>query len=283
MPSKSTKAQASTLGASKTATREESPVPEANASKVAIDTNTLQAFRDIVKEVIKEENDSLREEIIRAVPPINTTLEEYGGKLRNHDQGLTELDTRLVAMEANYQELKDGYEKLQRKTDDLENSARRYNLRVLGVPEGLEQGNPTRFMAALLQEVFGGGLEKPPMLDRAHRAPAPKPPQGGRPRPFIVCFHYYREKELIQSLAREKSRLDFRDGQLLIFPDFSADLTRRRTAFNEVKEILRKQEGVRYGLLYPARMRISFRGETKVFNSPEDVKGFIDSRFGKDK
>ncbi|KAK7939614.1 hypothetical protein WMY93_002940 [Mugilogobius chulae] len=90
------------------------------------------------------------------------------------------------------------------------------------------------------------------------------------------------EKERIQRVAREKGRLEFRGKQLLIFPDYSADLARRRAAFSEVKATLRKQEGVRYGLLYPARLRVSVDGETKVFDTPKSVKDFIDFRFGKD-
>ncbi|KAK7925956.1 hypothetical protein WMY93_008266 [Mugilogobius chulae] len=261
MPPKAAKTLASIPEASKT-----TQANTQEASCKTIDTSTLQAFRDIVKEVIQEENDSLREEIKRAIAPINIVLDEYNEKLRSHENELGELDTRMVTMEANYKELSNRYEKLLRKTDDMENRTRRCNLRILGVPEGLEQGNPTKFVAGLLYEVLGGGpngLEKPPVLDRAHRALGPLPPEGGRPRPFIVCAHYYQEKERIQRVAREKGRLEFRGKQLLIFLDYSADLARRRAAFSEVKATLRKQEGVRYGLLYPARLRVSVDGENK--------------------
>ncbi|KAK7930433.1 hypothetical protein WMY93_006828 [Mugilogobius chulae] len=189
------------------------------------------------KEVIQEENDSLREEIKRAIAPINIVLDEYNEKLRSHENELGELDTRMVTMEANYKELSNRYEKLLRKTDDMENRTRRCNLRILGVPEGLEQGNPTKFVAGLLYEILGGGpngLEKPPVLDRAHRALGPLPPEGGRPRPFIVCAHYYQEKERIQRLAREKGRLEFRGKQLLIFPDYNEKL---RSHENELGEL----------------------------------------------
>lgn len=251
-------------------------------SKTAIDASTLHAFRDIVKEVIQEENDSLREEIKRAISPIKIALDECNDKLRDHEEGLNSLDTRMATMESRYAELSDQYKKLLLKTDDLENRGRRCNIRILGVPEGTEQGNPTKFVADLLHGVLGGpgGLEKPPVLERAHRAAAPVPPVGGRPRPFIARIHHYQEKERIQRLAREKVRLEFQGKQIFIFPDYSADLSRRRAAFNEVKGALKKKEGVRYGLLYPARLRVSFNGDTRVFDSPAAVKDFIDSKFG---
>lgn len=254
------------------------------ASKGAIDASTLQAFRDIVKEVIKEEADSLREEIRRSVDTISLGLDECKEKIREHEDELNNQDARLIAMETRYAELSSKHDKLLVKVDDLENRGRRCNLRLLGIPEGLEQGNPTKFVAGLLHEILGGpnGLEKPPLLDRAHRAAAPVPADGGRPRPFIICVHYFHEKELIQRFAREKGRLEFRGKQVFIFPDYSADLNRRRAAFNEVKKMLR-EKGVRYRLFYPARLQISFNGSTKVFDSPKDAKDFTIAKLGSNK
>ena len=54
----------------------------------------LQAFWDIVNEVIQEENSGFREEISL----IKTALDEYTDKLRQHE-GLNDLDTCLEAME----------------------------------------------------------------------------------------------------------------------------------------------------------------------------------------
>ncbi|KAM9391607.1 serine/threonine-protein kinase/endoribonuclease IRE1-like [Pholidichthys leucotaenia] len=124
----------------------------AAANKIATDTSTLQAFRDIVKEVFKEEVDSLREEIKRSIDSIITGLEEWKEKIREHEDELNSQDARMVIMETRYTELSNEYDKLQLKVDELENRGRRCNLRLVGVPEGLEQGNPTRFIAGLLHE-----------------------------------------------------------------------------------------------------------------------------------
>lgn len=103
-----------------------------------------------------------------------------------------------MAMETRHAEISNEYEKLLLKVDDLEN--RRCNLCLLGIPEGLEKGNPTKFIAGLLHEILGdlNGLEKTLVLE----------------------FH---EKELIR-LAREKGRLEFWGKQIFIFPDRSEQM-----------------------------------------------------------
>uniref|UniRef100_A0A3B5M020 L1 transposable element RRM domain-containing protein n=1 Tax=Xiphophorus couchianus TaxID=32473 RepID=A0A3B5M020_9TELE len=243
--------------------------PEA-ASKAAIDQAMLLTFRDIVKEVIREENENLRgeikEEITKAVSPIQADVDKFTKKFGDYEEGLENLDKRLEVVETCYADLNNQYHKLLAKTDDLENRGRRCNLRILGIPEGMEQGNPTRFIADLLFNILGGpdGLEKAPLLDRAHRVAAPVPPKGKRSQAFIVRIHYYQEKERIQQLARRKGKLEFRGEQIIIFPDYSIDLSRH---------------GVRYGLIYPAHFRISMNGETKMFDSPESAKTFIESKF----
>ncbi|KAJ4939803.1 hypothetical protein JOQ06_029239 [Pogonophryne albipinna] len=158
-----------------------------------------------LKAVQAKENNGLREEIKRAISPLKIALDECHDKLRAHEEGLNSFDARLQAMETRYANLNSDYKKLQEKTDDLENRGRRCNLRIIGVPEGLSPDSYTR------------------------------------PRPFILRVHYFQEKERIQRLARQKGRLEFQGKQILIFPDYSADLSRRRAAFSEVKELLRKE------------------------------------------
>uniref|UniRef100_A0A3P8RW43 Uncharacterized protein n=1 Tax=Amphiprion percula TaxID=161767 RepID=A0A3P8RW43_AMPPE len=116
---------------------EASRATAAAANKVAINASTLQTFRDIVREVIKEENDNLRDEIKRCIDPISTGLIECREKLGEHENELNNQDARLVTMEASYTELHNKYDKLLLKVDDLENRSRRCNLLILHQARGL--------------------------------------------------------------------------------------------------------------------------------------------------
>lgn len=61
-------------------------------------------------------------------------------------------------------------------------------------------------------------------------------------------------------------------------PRLQRGFEQQRVAFNEVKGLLRKEEGVQYGLLYPACQRISFNGQVTVFESPQTAKDFIQTK-----
>ncbi|KAJ3609223.1 hypothetical protein NHX12_023747 [Muraenolepis orangiensis] len=216
----------------------------ANAGN-AVDENLLKAIRNIVQSVIHEENNALREEIRPAVSPLKAALETCEGTLQEHEEGLNCLDSRLEAMEKQYDQLYDNYKILQAKTDDLENRGRRCNIRILHVKEGLESGNPTTFVANLLTEILGD-----PAVYNLHRLWIERDQRTG-----------------VAGLSSHDSTTSRRRS--------SAGLSKRRAEFIEVKKLLRGKEGVRYGLVYPARLRVSFQGEENMFDTPQAVKDFI--------
>ncbi|KAL7846627.1 hypothetical protein SRHO_G00216070 [Serrasalmus rhombeus] len=141
--------------------------------------------------------------------------------------------------------------------DDLENRSRRCNLRIVGIPEGLESTDPIGFVTGLLTELFGCSLcQSQPIIERAHRlcrSTIAGGNTGGKPRVMIVLFHSFQDKEWVMRKSRDE--LVYKGNRLGFFPDYSTELSRRRAAFQPVKAIL-FQRGVRFTLLYPARLRV---------------------------
>ncbi|KAJ4946827.1 hypothetical protein JOQ06_008870 [Pogonophryne albipinna] len=194
--------------------------------------NMLEDIRRIVREVIQDEVSSLKTDIQLAIAPVRAELDECKTQIADHEVGLNTLAARIDTLEARSTQLAKDNAKLQLKTDDLENRGRRCNLRIVGIPEGVEQGNPTTLISNMLHELFAG-LEKAPVLDRAHRVPASRPKDGERPRSFLCKVHLFQVKEEILKLSRQKGKLVLGGTQMFIFPDYSADLDKRRAAYNE--------------------------------------------------
>lgn len=94
---------------------------------------------------------------------------------------------------------------LQQKQDDLENCMRRNNLRFIGLPEGTEGNNPATFPEDLLittyrQEAFSRSF----VVERAHRMPAKKLPQGTPPRLLIAEFLNYKDRDRYPPLSQRE-------------------------------------------------------------------------------
>ena len=179
-----------------------------------------------------------------SLTPIRTSLETINAALDSHNQMITTIENTLSTQSDEIAELTTRLDHLEKanaaltsKAEDLENRSRRQNIRIVGLPEGLEGGSPSEFISKLLRSVVGNDVfPTPPELDRAHRAPAPKPALGQRPRAIIARFHRYQDKERVLRWARsQKEGIKFDGNRILFFPDMSAGLAKQRATFKNIK------------------------------------------------
>ncbi len=222
--------------------------------------------------------ESFRNESRTSIGTLQSTLDSYASRLTDVESSLQDINGRVAELEAKYEALSKSNAMLVSRAEDLESRSRRSNLRVLGVPENTEGPQPTSFMSNFFSELLGidnsGAL---PLLDIAHRSLAPRPKPGAPARPMIVKVHHFQVKQRILRLAREKAPLMFRGQQVRIFPDFTVDVAKQRAAFSSIKQKLRAAE-VRYGLLFPARLQLTFNGEKHIFNTPGAAEKFYEEK-----
>lgn len=213
-----------------------------------------------------------------SVDALRATVNEFNGRLAATESLAGDNFERITGTEKLVKTLEAQNKSLQDRLDDLENRARRVNLRIINVPEGSEKGrDPIEFISDLLVENLGAGVfPKPPELERAHRSLAPRPGPGGRPRPFVICFHRFQEREKVLRWARQ-NELKYQDTTLRVYPDVSAITAKKRAAFNRIKQAL-YQKGVKFRLLFPARLQVTHEEETFTFESPEAAQAFYNER-----
>lgn len=232
----------------------------------------------------------LKTELAGALSPVNATLEQvksyyeaHDERLREVEDGLNDYSDRLVNVEASMDALRKDNLFLKEKVDDLENRSRRSNLRVVGIPEKLEGSDPIKFMTAFFEEVLGKEFfTNPPVLSRAHRVgPSPFNDAKAKPRVFLVLFHFFQDKHRILRFSRQKRELFFRGHRVFFHEDFSVELGKKRAAFKHVKSLF-YGKGVRFGLLYPARLRVTHEGKTHFFDTPKEACEFYDSHWGEE-
>ncbi|KAM7388786.1 hypothetical protein PAMP_024936 [Pampus punctatissimus] len=191
---------------------------------------------------------------LASLEEIRRTTTSVEGKLSLLISRVVEVEKRVEWLEDSDKELKASLEasplatkaeleSLSDKLEDMENRNRRNNLRFVGVQEGKESGDMTVFMQKLLTSIFGWDeTAQPPEIDRAHRAPTPRPSSGERPRTILVRFPRSANRELILRTARNKYELIWEGNRIMIFPDFSRVTQLKRDKFRECKKIISNYE-----------------------------------------
>lgn len=205
--------------------------------------------------------------------PIRRDMDRFRDRVTEAERRVSEIEDTQRDHHAYIQALKLKVKHLENRAEDAENRNRRSNLRILGLPEGAEGADPVTFMEGLLPTLLPRATFSPHFsIERAHRMPVTRGPPGAPPRTFKFKLLYYRDRDTILRAARLQGELKFGDATLLIFPDYSVETQRRRKSFDQVRAMLR-QKGVKYSMLFPARLRVQdgervqffTRGESTIF------------------
>uniref|UniRef100_A0A672IKM2 L1 transposable element RRM domain-containing protein n=1 Tax=Salarias fasciatus TaxID=181472 RepID=A0A672IKM2_SALFA len=211
---------------------------------------------------IKSELLAFKTELSGSIFSVQTEVAELKNTVTEMERSLSTCTDDIVSLQNKVERLSKDYKTLEDKCEDLESRARRQNIRIIGVPEDASVFQSPTGVAKLLKEAFQ--LDKEPLVDRAHRSLMPKPKPGDRPRAIVAKLHYFTDCSDILKKARELQRINIHNMTISVFPDHTTKTARARAAFNDVRRQLREIEGVRYGLLHPARLRITYGG-TQIF------------------
>lgn len=257
--------------------------PETAALKLELLASLRKDIADIFKKELKEtvgdalttiklDLQAVKTQLANDKAATDATIATLKGTVGEMEHALSGCTDDIAEMKTTIEYLTANVAKLENKCEDLESRSRRNNVRIIGVPEGPDSCT-TAAVAALLKEAFDLGKE--PLLDRSHRTLQPRPKPGERPRPIVCRFHYYSDCVDILRRARELRQIKVADMTISVFPDFTAKIARARAAFNEVRQLLRGIDGARYGLVHPARLRITYNGVEKDFISAEKAKDYV--------
>ncbi len=160
---------------------------------------------------------------------------------------------------------------------DMEDRCRRNNVRLVGLPEGMEGPDTASFLRANLSKWIPSLRGRDIEIDRAHRVY-----DGGRgsDRPRTLIFRVLRWHDRSDILKGARQAYPVKCAQnnvtLLFFPDFSPATAIRRKAFGPV---LKKMTalGLQPFLIYPAVIKLRHKGEQRSFDSPQKAEDFISS------
>lgn len=208
---------------------------------------------------------------------LDTKLIEVLEQLSSQTNRLQEAEQRISNLEDDLEKAKQQIDCrdreimiLSEKVDDLENSSRRNNLRINGIPESTKGTQLECFLTKQPPEALGLKDISPLIIERFHRI-GPEKSSDNRPRPVIIKLLNYSDKmKKILAAYRKQDNFTCQQIKLLIFQDFSALVAAKRRTFAPVCKML-LESGCKFSLLYPAKLRVIENGKLRFFEKPEDA------------
>ena len=157
---------------------------------------------------------------------------------------------------------------------DLWDNIKRANLRIIGIPEGVEKD---KGMENIFEEIITGNF--PNLKDtgfkiqEAQRAPNKLNPNRPTPRHIIIKMAKVSDKERILKAAREKQNVTYKGTPIRISADFSTETLQARREWQEIFKVL-KGKNMQSRILYPARISFKMEGEIKIFSNKQKQKEY---------
>ncbi len=234
------------------------------------------AVRDAMDSVLIPALRELREDIQATNMSVKELREEFEAIVTKTKQTRDRVDSVQAAAREDKRtvtDLKDQLERLTEKMTDMEDRSRRNNVRLVGLPEGMEGPDAASFLRANLSKWIPSMRGRDIEIDRAHRVY-----DGGRgsDRPRTLIFRVLRWHDRSDILKGARQAYPVKCAQnnvtLLFFPDFSPATAIRRKAFGPV---LKKMTAL--GLIDPAVIKLRHKGEQRSYDSPQKAEDFISS------
>lgn len=206
-------------------------------------------------------------------------LDKMRKDMESHDARIGEIEERMLNVEdeqtyyqVRIQTLETNINILADKVDDLENRSRRSNIRIVGIQETVKMAELNRICTLDIPRALG--IDKECIVERSHRLGAVQADRQG-PRQVITKYLNYSNKTAILQKFRANRELQKGGQDLLIFADYSPDLSKRRKNFSKVCTQLYQRQ-IKLSLAYLATLYISLQdGGQRIFYDHNKAESYI--------
>ena len=244
---------------------------------------------DLMRNIIREEHQAelpalrtmIREEVGTAIENIRPQLKAVEDavtsckvKLGEVEDAVSKVDERVSDLEVSNNTLQEENVKLRDQVERLEKFSRRFNVRVVGLKNGIEKGNPTAFMTDFFKESFQGmDLPCEPLVEIAHRVGAEKN-KGNRT--MIARMQRLQVKQAVIQISKQNGAINFQGMKVRIYADETAEENKRRSLFKDIRKKLFDAK-IKNGFRQPSQLLVTFNGETTSFTTPEEAQTYYET------
>ncbi len=212
--------------------------------------------------------DSMREEFSSRFDGVMTVIESTRKEISDCNERVSQVELRIskaeddvASLQIKLQTLESKHKTLEDKVLNLESRSRRNNLRLVGLPEGVEGLNNTALQSLVVLE----------RVDRIGPLRDNKTPLRTR----IMKFLNYKDKVAVTEAAQTKREIKYKDQQVQFYTDLAAGIQQLRKQFDPVRKELCNL-GIHHGVIHPARVLVTHEGRSRTFKTPQEAQEFIE-------
>ena len=275
-----------TMGRTSTRTATAPPRPLTGEIKEQSTTTTamdLPAAREDKLDQILAAIATSREVLEQQIAGVSSSLsllrddhKKLADKVQHHEKEIAQIHPSVKQLTEQIQDLTARMRQVEGRAEDAEGRSRRNNLRVVGLPEGIEGRDPIQYAETWLKVIASENALTPHFsVERAHRIPGRRPPPGSAPRPMLIKLLHFRDRDIILRSCRASGPIKIENSSVMIFPDYTAAVQQQRATFLGVKRRLREL-GYKYALLFPAKLRVQALGRTFFFEDPKETWDWLE-------
>ncbi|XP_072322282.1 uncharacterized protein [Scyliorhinus torazame] len=208
-----------------------------------------QEFLKRCVEVLKKE---VLAPMLLAIEGLKETQKTQAVELRVVNEKVNTNEDEILGLAVKMEAHKAVHRRWTERIEILENRSRRNNLRILGLPEGVEGADAGAYVSTMLHSLMGAEASPTPLeLEGAHRVLARRPKADEPPRAIVARFHCFADKESVLRWAKKVRSSRWENAMIRVYQDWSMEVAKRRAGFNRAKALLHKKR-VRFGMVQPA-------------------------------
>uniref|UniRef100_A0A667Z7E4 L1 transposable element RRM domain-containing protein n=1 Tax=Myripristis murdjan TaxID=586833 RepID=A0A667Z7E4_9TELE len=222
---------------------------------------------------LKSEFQGLKSEVANNTKAMRAEVDHLKADIQDVKDGLSTWSDEVTSLQATVSSLKNQMTALKDRCEDMEGRMRRNNIRIAGIEEHPNSSSP-KAVAKCIREILQ--LDRDVKVERSHRVLTTRN-LGDREKPRVIIAKLHHDEDAVEILwkARDRAPLSYNGHRIAIFPDYTASVAKARAAFMDVRRALRGRKGICYGLLYPARLRITHQDEDKEFVDPQKAMDYV--------
>uniref|UniRef100_A0A9L0TNM8 LINE-1 retrotransposable element ORF1 protein n=1 Tax=Equus caballus TaxID=9796 RepID=A0A9L0TNM8_HORSE len=212
-----------------------------------------------------------REEIKQNMDSLNTQVDII-------EERISIIEDRCVEMLRTEEERELRLKRNEESLQEIANSLRKCNIRIIGIQEGEEKENGAEsvFKEIIAENFPNRGKEREICEEEASRSPRYVNVKRPIARPIVVKLAKMNDKERTVRAARQK-KTTYTGTPIRLSADFSAETLQARRECNDIIKSL-KDKNFQPRILYPAKISFRYDGEIKTFPDKHKLREFVATR-----